>query len=170
MNVKYSNKIYGFLTEDKELLTYKKEKTDETFEYDDGIYYKQIEIDDKKIEEIYDVDFYVYYMDNSETLKKAGVSGKWCVDEGRPLYRMPDIEKDELGLWLGNISWSEDWIHDDKCSCSKIVNLYDCSNYTVKYTYIFKDGKELPGKEIVEVKMDAEDFKAEMIKYRLTNI
>lgn len=59
---------------------------------------------------------------------------------------------------------------DDRCSCSKIVDLYDCSGYIVKYTYTVKNGVQLPKEKIVEVKMSAEDFRNEMLKYRIGNI
>ena len=59
---------------------------------------------------------------------------------------------------------------DDRCSCSKIIDLYDCSGYIVKYTYTFKNGVQLPKEEIVEVRMTAEDFKNEILKHRSGNI
>lgn len=170
MYIKYNSTLYRYSKKNREILTYYTEKTDETFKPYSKLYYKEIELDDEKIEDIYDVDFYVYYMDDSETLKNACVSGIWCVNEGKPLYRTPKIEENELGLGLDNLSLSEDWIRDDRSSCSKIVNLYDCKDYTVKYKYIFKNGKVLSKEEVVKEKMDAEEFKAEMLKYRTENI
>lgn len=86
------------------------------------------------------------------------------------MYRAPVLEENEVGQWLNGQSCSEDWVMDDRCSCSKIINLYDFSVYIVKYTYTFKDGVRLPEEEIVEVKMSEEDFKNEMLKYRIGNI
>lgn len=86
------------------------------------------------------------------------------------MYKSPKIEKDEVGLTLSHDSWSEDWIQDDKYSCSKIVDLHDCSEYTVIFTYVFKDGKKLEEPLIEEKMVSVEEFKEEMIKYRKSNI
>lgn len=110
------------------------------------------------------------YMDDSETLKASGADGVWCVNEGRPLYRCPKIENNELGLSLMYGSICDEWTQDDKGSSSKIIDLYDCSDHTVVYTYSFKDGKPLAENEMIKIKMEPEDFKNEMLKYRLSNI
>ena len=174
MYIKYNGIIYEKITDvitGKEIITtYYKEKTDETFYKRWDYYAKEFNKDDKKIEDIYDVDFYVYYMDDSETLKKANVDGIWCVNEGRPLYRNPELEKNELGLILNKVTYSEDWVQFDGCTCGKIVDLYECGEYKIKYTYKYKDGKELQGEESVEVKMQAESFKEEMLKHRVSNV
>ena len=164
----YNNKLYGYLDDDYELLTYQNNKIDDGFEEDEGIYFKSITLDE--IQDIFDVDFYVTYTDESETLKKAGNPSKWIVNEGRPLYKNPEIEKNELGLSLIQQSYSDDWVMDDKCSCSKIVDLYDCTDFTVVYTYIYRDGKELEEEIVEEVKVEAEEFKELMLKYRDENI
>ena len=174
MYIKYNDKIYELIycgVVDKEVVsTYFKEKTDETFYEIFDYYAKDFINTDVNIQDIYNVDFYVSYTDESETLKQAPTVERWCVNEGRPMYRNPELEKNELGIVLQQVTRSDDWIQDDKCSCSKIIDLYECSDYTVKYTYTFKDGKKLDEKEIVEVKMKAEEFKAEILKYRSENI
>lgn len=170
MYIKYNDKLYRYLEDERKILTYDVEKTDKTFSNKRNIYYKIIDADDGNIESIYDVDFYVYYMDDSETLKKANVDGIWCVNEGRPLYRNPELEKNELGLILNKVTYSEDWVQFDGCTCGKIVDLYECGEYKIKYTYKYKDGKELQGEESVEVKMQAESFKEEMLKHRVSNV
>ena len=86
------------------------------------------------------------------------------------MYKNPVIEKNEVGLTLSHDSWSEDWIQDDKYSCSKIVDLYECSEYTIVYTYVFRDGKKLEKPLIEEKQVSAEEFKEKMIKYRKNNI
>ena len=174
MYIKYNAKIYDLIYSNFEkkyvITTYFDEKVDESFYKMWDYYAKDYVETDQNIQDIYDVDFYVTYTDDSETLKKADKQGKWLVNEGRPLYRNPEIEENELGLSLIKQSFSEDWIMDDRCSCSKIVDLYDCSDYTVVYTYIFKDGQKLDEKEVVEIEMTADEFKKEMIKYKAKNI
>ena len=172
MYVKYNNELYSYrdLDECKKIVTYKEEKKNNNFYRHRSVWVKVITLDDPNIQDIYDVDFYVNYTDDSETLKKANRQGKWLVNEGRPLYKNPEIENNELGLSLIKQSYSSDWVMDDRCSCSKIVDLYDCSDYTVVYTYIFKNGQPLNEKEVVEISMTAEEFKQEMIKYKSENI
>ncbi len=189
MFIKYDNKLYDFLDKQEyfKIITRKESKADETYYKKMYVFVKEITPSDSKIEDIYEVDFYVMYVDTSDTLKnaekyvyeganifestrRAVEENIWCVNEGRPLYRVPELEKNELGLNLCQISCSDDWKMDDRGSCSKIVDLYECSDYTVVYTYTYKDGQPLAEKEVVEVKMDAEAFKAEMLKYRRENI
>ena len=189
MYIKNNNELF-YLVDKKDyykIVTRKESKSDKTFYSRLNVFIKEIAIDDPDIRDIYDVDFFVIYFDESETIKKAAKyvyegtgmlqpsqraikEGIWCVNEGRPLYRTPKIEDGEVGLWLHQQSCSDDWVMDDRCSCSKIVDLYDCSGYIVKYTYTVKDGVQLPKEEIVEVKMSAEDFRNEMLKYRIGNI
>lgn len=174
MYIKYNAKIYDLiysnLKEKYVITTYCEEKVDETF-YKMWDYYAKdyVEID-PNIQDIYDVDFYVTYTDDSETLKHGEPVTRWNINKMGMLYRKPDMEKGEVGLHLPHDSWSDDWIQDDKYSCSKIVDLYDCSDYTVVYTYSVKDGKKLDEPLVEEVVMTAEDFLQERLKYRLTKI
>ena len=59
---------------------------------------------------------------------------------------------------------------DDRCSCSKIVDLFDCTDFTVVYTYTYKDSKKLDEVIVEEVKVEAEEFKSLMLQYRDENI
>lgn len=170
MYIIYKGLIYRYRLTDNELLTYCVNKIDDTFSEEEGIFYKSIDNTDPNIQDIYDVDFYVTYTDDSETLKHGEPVTRWNINKMGMLYRNPDMEKGEVGLHLPHDSWSDDWIQDDKYSCSKIVDLYDCSDYTVIYTYSVKDGKKLDEPLIEEVVMTAEDFLQERLKYRLTKI
>lgn len=191
MFIKYKDYIYELiycgLVDKKIISTYFREKTDSTFFEISDYYAKDYEADDKNIIDVYDVDFFVKYVDESDTIKHAAtylegkyrlgseteravVEGIWLVNEGRPLYRTPKIEDSEVGLWLHQQSCSEDWVMDDRCSCSKIVDIHECSKLTVRYTYSVKNGTPLTEKEVVEVDMEPEDFTSEMLKYRIGRI
>lgn len=191
MFIKYKDETYklirNILFEQKLIITHNTEKTDDSFFALSDYYAKICEMGDKNIKNIYEIDFYVGYHDTSETVKdaekyayegsgmieeaqRAVKDGIWCVNEGIPLHRSPILEDNELGLSLNHVSCSEDWIQYDRSFCSKIIDLYDCSEYIVRYTYSFKDGVQLPEAEVVEVKMAAEAFKEEMLKYRIGNI
>ena len=172
MYIKYRDIIYDFVV-DKDgynIVTRSKDKANDTFLKTKYSYYKVILEDDTNIQDIYEVDFYVTYTDESETLKRAGNPSRWLVNEGRPLYKNPEIEKNELGLSLIQQSYSDDWIMDDRCSCSKIVDLFDCTDFTVVYTYTNKDGKKLDEVIVEEVKVEAEEFKMLMLKYKYENL
>ncbi len=172
MYIKYNNKLFELINyrEKQIITTYFKNKCDETFEKTWDYYVKEFVEEDSNIQDLFDVDFVLTYIDTSETTKHGKNETRWNVNEGRPMYRSPEIEKDEIGLVLSHDSWSEDWIQDDKYSCSKIVNLYDCSEYTIIYTYTWKNGKKLEEPLVEEKRVSAEVFKEEMIKYRKSNI
>ncbi len=187
MFIRYKNMVYRYIQRRNELVTARKEKVDDTFLQDGSIFFKQIDTMDQDIQDMYEIDFFVVYNDTSETVKEAAKyvyegtnmpessqraikEGIWCVNEGIPRYRFPILEENEVGLGLDQVSHSDDWVMDDRSSCSKIVDLYDCSEYIVRYTYSFKDGVQLPEAEVVEVKMEAEAFKEEMLKHRSQNV
>ena len=170
MLMKYANKLFRYISNYNEIVTYKNINIDGTFKNDNGIYYKKVAIDDINIQDIFEVDFLLTYIDTSETTKHGMYNTRWNVNEGKQMYKNPVIEKNEVGLTLSHDSWSEDWIQDDKYSCSKIVDLYECSEYTIVYTYVFRDGKKLEKPLIEEKQVSAEEFKEKMIKYRKNNI
>ena len=172
MYIKYNDVLYDFLDKKEyyKIITRISSKTDESFYKKFEVFVKEIKLTDSNIQDIYDVDFYVTYTDDSETLKHGQPVTRWNINKMGMLYRRLDMEKNEIGLSLPHDSWSDDWIQDEKYSCSKIVDLYDCSDYTVVYTYTFKDGKKLDEPYVEEVKMTAEDFQQERLKYRLTKI
>ena len=172
MYIQYNNELFRFLDKRDyfKIITFDYGKTTADFYKNIDVYVKKISIKDINIQDIFEVDFVLTYIDTSETTKHGKYETRWNVNEGKPMYKSPVIEKDEVGLTLSHDSWSEDWIQDDKYSCSKIVNLYECSEYTIVYTYVFKNGKKLEEPLIEEKQVSAEEFKKEMIKYRKTNI
>lgn len=173
-----------------------KEKTDDTFyKYLDHMNSYARDLEDNEVDAIYDIDFYVEYHDTSRTMemaaqgvKEAEEKGKtvthstcesvlhhrWNVNEKQliPPQQNPKIENNEVAIMLCEASYSEDWVlvEKDDRFCSKVVDIHDCDKLLVKYTYFVRDGKKLAVKEVVEVTMEPEDFKAEMLKYRLSNI
>ncbi len=172
MFIKYNNVLYDLLDRHTHLIIITKieSKTDEKFLRSKRSYYKEISTEDTNIQEIFDVDFILTYIDTSETIKHGEYVTKWNVNEGRPMYRNPEIENDEIGLCLPHDSWSEDWTQDDKYSCSKIVNINECSDYMIVFTYLVKDGEKLNEPLIKEKEVPVGEFKEQMIKYRKSNI
>ena len=170
MYIKYNEKLYRYLEDDNELLTYKEDKIDSNFEEDDGIWFKEITPNDSNIQDIYDINFYVDYIDEKQTMKLMRGVTRWCVNDNRPMHRAPEIEKDELGIQGPGMNSTDGWVVYDQGASSKIIHLSDCTGFIVEYKYTVKDGKVLEEKLVEEVRMNAEEFKAEMIKYRRENV
>ena len=136
------------------------------------------------------MDYFVVYHDTSETVRERAAQLKeavekrgyrisdgefdevfhhrWCVNENHA-YHYADIKNNEVSITVIGDS-SEDWVNVDRGLCSKTVSIYDCENLLVEYVYSVRDGKKLTKEEVVEVTMEPEDFKAEMLKYRIDNI
>ena len=73
MYIKYNNELF-YLVDKKDyykIVTRKESKSDKTFYSRLNVFIKEIAIDDLDIRDIYDVDFFVIYFDESETIKKA---------------------------------------------------------------------------------------------------
>lgn len=189
MFIRYRNTLYHLIQFlGKEMITtYDKQKTDDSFYLVSDYYAKDYNPQDDEIQDVYEADFYVVYHDASETVKEAmkyayegsGMlacdqravkEGIWCVNEGIPRHCTPKIENDEVGINLGQLSYSDDWVQFDRSSISKIVNIYECSRLMVRYAYTVKNGCRLAEKEIVEVDFEPEAFKEEMLKHRIGNI
>ena len=166
MFIKYKNILYSYLEDDNEILTYDESKIDDDFEEDDGIYFKGIEEDDPNIHNVYEIDFYVDYVDEKQTMKLMRDVTRWCVNDNRPCYQQPEIEKDELGIQGMGMNDTDGWKTYDRGASSKIIHLSDCTGFIVKYTYTVKDGRKLAEKLIEEVNMTSEEFKNEMIRHK----
>lgn len=173
-----------------------KEKTDDTFyEYLDHLERYARDFEYNEVDAVYDVDFYVEYHDTSRTMEMAAQKMKeteeegdivdndthdsvlhhrWDVNEKKLILpqQNPKIENNEVAIMLCEASYSEDWVlvEEDDRFCSKVVDIHDCDKLLVQYTYFVRNGKKLDKEEVVEVTMKPEDFKAEMLKYRLSNI
>lgn len=196
MCIEYKGQLYHlteksmFFDDKPAISTHFKEKTDDTFCEVSDYYVKELKPNDADVQNIYDVCFYVIYHDTSETVRKRASELKeyvekgdchisdgefdeiyrhrWCVNENHA-YHYADIENNEVSIVTIGAS-SEDWVNVDCGLCSKTVSVFDCEKLLVEYTYSVRDGKKLTKKEVVEVTMDPEDFKAEMLEYRIGNI
>lgn len=180
-----------FFDEKAAISTHFKEKTDETFIGVSDYYAKELNPSDSKIQDIFDVDYFVVYNDKSETVKKksedlnaeikrgehvgedernAVFRHIWNADGGAPILNPPSIADNEVEIILGGKSCSQDWIEFERGWCYKAVNIFDCEKLIVRYTYSVRGGKKLPKKEVVEVTVSPKVFKTEKLKYGLRNI
>lgn len=166
----YKNNIYYIFCQGTQKLlgTHLKEKKLENFEQSSDDYIRDMSEVLNEIESMFDIKFYVTYVNKSKTRTRGQI--RWQVSEYAPLHRAFDIEKDEVGIYLNGISRSSDWVQDDKCFCSKIVDIRDCSEFTVVREYKRKDGVDYEKPLIEEDVVTAEEFKKIMVSYRKQNI
>lgn len=199
MYIEYKGQLYRlvkrslYLDGKPAIATDHKEKADDTFSYVEtsDYYIKELKPDDPNIQNIFDVDYFVVYHDTSETVKNRAADLKkymekgdhiyddeldavfrhiWCANGGAPVLDPPKIANNEVEIILGGKSCSDDWIEFERGWCYKAVNIYDCERLFVRYTYSVRGGRKLSEKEVVEVTMQPEEFKAEKLKYSFYNI
>lgn len=179
---------------------FKEKTDESFYEYMDYLdrYVRDLEKDD--IYDLYDIDFNVFYNDPNMPARKdadedededKSEEGKWWNVNETGTYRLPAlIENDEVSISFhgrdygidedgGNApeGWTalrtteaddfvlEGWI-------AKTVNIHDCEKLEVIYEYKIFEGQYFfrPYKKIVKVEMTPEEFKAEMLKHRLSNV
>ncbi|MBD5111580.1 MAG: hypothetical protein HDT42_03490 [Ruminococcaceae bacterium] len=179
---------------------FKEKTDDSFYDYLDYLDSYARDIGSGDIYDLYEVDFYVVYNDTSKTTEAVAKELKAKEEEGRSIgqfardcilnhmwgvneeiaYRLPaEIENNEVAIAFNCESCSEDWVElksqpggfSMRGWCSKIVDIHDCDRLFVRYTYRVRNGKDVPYDErVVEVTMNPEDFKAEMLKHRIANI
>ena len=143
------------------LITYDSHKIDETFSSQRDCYLKDVTMSLNNIEEVYELHFWVTYKDKTETEEE------WLVDEGRPLYKVPNIEKGELGLAIMHDSRDISWIQHDKNASSKVVSLDECVKLYVEKHTLFVKGHEVDNK--IKTEVSHKDFIRTMVSYRREN-
>lgn len=142
----YFTAVNIFTTKDC-FVTGSKEKTDDTFyKYLDS-YARDFGVDD--VYDLYQVDFFVEY--DSHT---------------RIVDHKSKIENYEVEIWVEEL----DFTQRDPIRIPITVDLHDCGKFWAHYVYSVRDGKKLDEREAVQVVMEPEEFKAEMLKHRLANI
>lgn len=120
-----------------------------------------------------------------------GKGGRWWNVDETGTYRLPaQIENDEVSISFygrdygidedgGNVPDGWTALHTTESDdfalegwVAKTINIHDCEKLQVIYTYKIFEGQYLfrPNKKVVEVDMTPEEFKAEMLRYRYSNI
>lgn len=120
-----------------------------------------------------------------------GKGGRWWNVDETGTYRLPaQIENDEVSISFygrdygvdedgGNVPEGWTALHTTESDdfaldgwIAKTINIHDCEKLQVIYTYKIFEGQYLfrPNKKVVEVDMTPEEFKAEMLRYRYSNI
>ena len=159
MYIKYSGVLYDFLDEKEhyELITRKEEKTDDTYNKDWEVWFKEIPIDDPQIESIYDVKFYVYWDSQLENVEK-----KWRIQTS-DYFSSGNVELCHEGYLPG-------WRVKEKGYSATQIDLDQMEGYSVEYIYVVKDGKKLEEPLIIEKDVNREEFEEIIKKYKPYNI
>ncbi len=141
------------------IITRLKAKADGDFLSKEEIFYKQIPKDDKYIQDIFDVEFFLKW---DSGLKD--VDSKWGI-----LAISMQMKENQILLTFAN-GILPGWRAEEQTVCSKYVNIDECEDFSVVYTYAVKDGNVLKEPMIVEQKVSKEEFQKLAHQYRTKNI
>ena len=150
MLAEYHGNFYNYIQVDekKYLMTYDSKKVDESFYAHRNYFLKDVTMSEDDIGEVYTLHFWVTYKDTIENEKE------WIVDEGQPLFRVPDITKGEVGLTVMHDAHDDSWIQNDKNAASKIILLEECERLYIEKHTVYCRGCNVDEKTIQEVSCD----------------
>ena len=155
----YNNKLFRYIKKKQEIVTYQKKNTDNTFEFDDGIYYKKVLENDSNIQDIFIIQFFLKWDSHLEKVDTVWeiFTDKSYLNENQVLMRFAN------GLLPG-------WRAEEQTVCSRYVDINECEDFTIVYTYTVKDGVRLETPLKQEKKVSKEEFQKTVIQYRAENI
>ncbi len=157
----YNSFLYRYIKEKNhfEIVTYDKNKIDNGFMLEDDIYYKEIQKDDKCIQDIFKVQFFLKWDSHFDDVDEV-----WeiLLDGGR-LKGNQVLLKFAKGILPG-------WTVEEQTVCSKYVDIDECEDFSVVYTYTVKDGNVLKDPMVVEQKVSKEEFQKIITQYQTKNI
>lgn len=159
MYINYKNVLYRYLDDDGELLTYKADKTDSTFEFDDGIYYKAIEQDDPDIVDVYTVHYLIDYDTGLDCVPTT-----WKVDTSRVEFMNDEV------LLVFEQGRLPDWEILENTVCQKCVELEECGTIKIVYKYDVKNGEKYNPLLRVEKDLTKDQFREVFERYVDENI
>ncbi|KNY28483.1 hypothetical protein [Pseudobacteroides cellulosolvens] len=161
MFIIYKNNLYHVLDEKSHLviITRQKSKADEDFLSTKESFYKEISKDDKYIQDVYTVQFFLKWDSHLD-----GVDKTWeILTEHEYLKENQVLLKFVNGILPG-------WEVEEQAVCSKYVDIDECEDFLVVYTYTVKDGDVLKIPMVLEQKVSREDFQKLVLKYQIKNI
>ena len=148
----------------KELITRKKEKTDDSFTYEDGYYTKTLDNYDE-ITDIYDLRFGVEY--NDQLLKD---NSKFEISPKRLIHYDLNAEDHEVDLFVSRRCESNGWEMLDNYSSHKNLKLSECSGFYLKYTYKKRNGEYCKEPVEIEIPVTKLVFVSTISEYENENI
>ena len=161
MYIRYNSEIYRFLDKKEyyKIITRNKNKTTDEFYKNKDVYVKKITKTDINIQDIFNVQFFLRwdsYFEKVNTLWEVFADKSYLKDD-QVLIRFAN------GLLPG-------WRAEEQTVCSRYVDINKCEDFTVLYTYVYKDGIKLEKPSVEEKRVSAKEFKEKMIKYGKSNI
>lgn len=164
MIAEYQGNIYFASDHDDyiTLVTHDSSKCIGWFESEHNYFYKDISFDDLELKNLYEFHFYVKYHDCFEK------NEIWCVDEGRYVGIVPNIEEEKVVIDVNHDSREASWEQYDKYAASKMINLSDCEEFIIEKIFYKKNGSKFDAVE--KSKVNLETFKNTMITYRDENL
>lgn len=161
MLIIYNSFLYRYIKNKNhiEIVTYDKNKVDKSFKLDDDIYYKDVLLDDPKIQDIFDVQFFLNWDSHLKDVDK-----RWeILTDGEYMKGNHVLLRFVNGFLPG-------WTIEEQVVCSKYVDIDECEDFSVVYTYKVKNGKRLETPVVEEQKVSKEEFQKLVLQYRINNI
>lgn len=138
--------VYNGIEKKYFCVTKDKNKVSEGFIQSYDFYKKEIPIDDPKIEEIFDVKFYVYW----DCKIKGVVDKKWGIHTS-DYFSDGTVKIYHEGTLPG-------WRFEEKGLCAYFLEKEQIEGCSVKYKYVVKDGKKLDEPLEIEKEISVEEF------------
>jgi len=157
----YKNNLYHILDEKKHyvIVTRQKSKADADFLSTKESFYKEIPKEDKYIEDIYKVQFFLKWESNFDD-----VDNTWEI-----LAEHEYIKDNKVLLKFVN-GILPGWEVEEQAVCSKYVDIDECEDFTAIYTCTVKNGKVLMNPMVLEQKVSKEEFQNLVLKHQIKNI
>ncbi len=157
----YRDNLYHSLDEKTHfvIITSQKTKADKDFLSTSRSFYKEIPKDDKCIQDIFKVQFFLKWDSHL-----ANVDEVWeILTEYEYLKENQVLLKFVNGILPG-------WTEEEQAVSTKYVDIDECEDFSAVYTYTVKDGKVLKEPMIVEQKVSKEEFQKLVHQYQIKNI
>ncbi|HOJ79044.1 MAG TPA: hypothetical protein PL158_13260, partial [Bacillota bacterium] len=157
----YNNNLYHILDEKSHyvIITRQKAKADGGFSATKLSFYKEIPKDDRLIQDIYQVQFFLKWDSHLD-----GVDKRWRI------LTEPEFIQDNRVLLKFTNGILPGWEIEEQAVCSKYVAIDECEDFQIRYTYTVKDGKVLEQPMVLEEKVSKEDFQNGIVKHQIRNI
>ena len=161
MFIKYKDILYDLLEEKTYLsiITRNKLKSNEDFLKNKRSFYKNILLNDPNIQDIFNIQFFLKWDSHFEKVDTVWevFTDKSYLKDGQVLMRFAN------GLLPG-------WRAEEQTVCSRYVDINECEDFTIVYTYTVKDGIRLETPLKQGKKVSKEEFQKTVIQYRAENI
>ena len=161
MYIIYNNILYELINYrgKYKITTYFKEKCDRSFDRTWDYYSKEYLETDTNIQDIFNIQFFLKWDSHFEKVDTVWeiFTDKSYLNENQVLMRFAN------GLLPG-------WRAEEQTVCSRYVDINECEDFTIVYTYTVKDGIRLETPLKQEKKVSKEEFQKTVIQFRNENI